>query len=460
MPDLLITDGTVLTMGPAGTLTGSVYVEDGRITEVPSDRRRADTVIDAAGAVVLPGFVQAHVHLCQTLFRGLADDMDVVQWLRERIWPLEQAHDPDSIAASARLGIAELLLGGTTAALCMETAHHTEVVFEAADELGIRASIGPALMDRLEPGTEMIGTGTADAIQTLTDLIAMWHGAAGGRLAVAASPRGPRNATRATWAECVALARRHGLVLHTHVDENREQADRLARDPDGRDVYALQSYGALGPKLVMAHGVWLDDGEKELVRAAGAHICHCPSSNLKLASGVAPIPEYLEMGINVALGADGAPCSNTLSALGEARLAALLHKPRCGPGAMPASRVLEMATIGGARALGWADRIGSVEAGKRADLIVIRTNRAHATPTTGGDAAGQVVYASRDEDVTDVVVDGRQVVAGGRLLTASLDAIVVDAERQRSLVLNRSGLALDPRDNRPVRQRSGEAAEQ
>jgi 5-methylthioadenosine/S-adenosylhomocysteine deaminase len=440
MPDLLITGGTVLTVGPAGVIQGSVYVVDGRITEVPSDRRRAATVIDATGRLVLPGFVQAHIHLCQTLFRGLADDMDVVEWLRERIWPLEQAHDEASLRASAELGIAELLLGGTTSILSMETTRHTHASFEAAAALGIRACIGPALMDRREPGTEMIGMTTAEAVDELTGLLGPWHGAEGGRLRVAASPRGPRNATPELWAACVSLSRDHGLVLHTHVNENKEQAELLARGPDGRDVYALERYGALGPSLVMAHGVWLEAGERDLVRERGAHICHCPSSNLKLASGVAPIPDYLDAGINVALGADGAPCNNTLSALGEMRLAGLLHKPRFGPRAMPAGRVVEMATMGGARALGLADEIGSVEPGKRADLVVIGRERAHTRPVIGGDPAGAVVYACRDEDVTDVVVDGRHVVVDGQLLTAPISEIVAAAERERAAVIGRSGL--------------------
>lgn len=437
--DLLIADGTVLTGGPAGVVLGSVYVKDGLVVEVPSRRRRASTVIDASGCLVVPGFVQCHVHLCQTLFRGLADDMDVVEWLRERIWPLEQAHNEASIRASAELGIAELLLGGTTTVLGMETTRYTDVAFDAAAALGIRARLGPALMDRLEPGTEMVGRGTDEAIADLHALISDWNGAAGGRLGVAVSPRGPRNATPELWAECVGLAARHGLVMHTHVNENREQAERLARDGDGRDVHALDRYGALGPALVMAHGVWLDATERALVRDRGAHICHCPSSNLKLASGVAPVPEYLAAGINVALGTDGAACSNTLSALDEMRLAALLHKPTAGPAAMAAPVVFAMATRGGARALGLSDRIGSIEVGKAADLVVVSRRGAHCRPTAGGDPYSDLVYACGDRDVTDVVVDGRHVVGDGHLLTQSLPDILDGAERERRALLGRVG---------------------
>jgi cytosine/adenosine deaminase-related metal-dependent hydrolase len=229
--------------------------------------------------------------------------------------------------------------------------------------------------------------------------------------------------------------------MHTHVNENRAQAELLARDSAGRDIFALDRYGALGPALVMAHGVWLEERERELVRDRGAHICHCPSSNLKLASGIAPIPDYLDMGINVALGTDGAPCSNTLSALDEMRLAGLLHKPRYGPRALPATAVLDMATMGGARALGLAGEIGSIEVGKRADLVVIGRQRPHCRPVAGGHPASEVVYACRDQDVTDVVVDGRHVVAGGELLTASVSEIMARAEKERVSLLGRAGLA-------------------
>jgi cytosine/adenosine deaminase-related metal-dependent hydrolase len=267
---------------------------------------------------------------------------------------------------------------------------------------------------------------------------------------VAVSPRGPRNATPELWAECVALAARHSLVLHTHVNENRRQAELLARDPAGRDVHALERYGALGPSLVMAHGVWLEPDERELVRDRGAHICHCPSSNLKLASGIAPIPDYLDMGINIALGTDGAPCSNTLSALDEMRLAGLVHKPRYGPRAMPAATVLDMATMGGARALGLDHEIGSIETGKRADLVVVARRHPHTRPSTGGDPVSELVYSSRDQDVTDVVVDGRHVVGGGRLLTGSLPDILERAEAERAALLGRAAL---PGLSRPADRR-------
>jgi len=436
--DLLVRGGLVLT--PGGAVEGSVYVEDGRIAELPSPRRTAGTVIDASGRLVVPGLVQAHVHLCQTLFRGLADDLDVVDWLRSRVWPLEQAHDAASMRASARLGIAELLCSGTTTVLSMETTRHTDASFEAAAELGIRAVIGPALMDRWEPGTDMEGGTTAGALESVADLIARWHGGAGGRLGVALSPRGPGNATAELWRACVGLAAEHDLVLHTHVSENRQQAERLAAELGGRDAFVLDAVGALGPRLVMAHCVWLDPDERALVAARGAHVCHCPSANLKLASGVAPIPEYLALGINVALGADGAACNNNLSGFTEMRLAALLHKPRAGPKAIPAATVVDMATMGGARALGLAGQTGSLEVGKRADLVVVARDGLHARPDGATEVVARLAYAHTGADVRDVVVDGQVVLSDGRLVFGSEAEIVAEAEQQRALLLERARL--------------------
>jgi cytosine/adenosine deaminase-related metal-dependent hydrolase len=418
-----------------------VYIDEGRIVAVGEAPATASEIVDAAGGLVLPGFVQAHVHLCQTLFRGLADDMEVIEWLRRRVWPLEQAHDAESLRASAELGVAELLLGGTTTVLSMETTHDTEASFEAAAALGIRAVIGPALMDQLEPGSEMLGGHTtAAALDLLAGLRARWHGACGGRLGLAVSPRGVRTATEDLWRASAELASSEGLVLHTHVNESFEQASRLAAAFGARDVYALDGWGALGERTVMAHCVWLEPGEQDRVRARGAHVCHCPSANLKLASGVAPIPGYLSDGINVALGADGAACNNNLSALTEMRLAGLIHKPRHGPAAMPAAAVLRMATMGGARALGMAGEIGSIEVGKKGDVIVLRRDGLHARPVAGSTIESEVVYAHTAADVAVVVVDGRVVVVDGALLTGSEQAIRDQAECQRLAILRRAGL--------------------
>ena len=440
MADLVVRGGIVVASAHAEPFVGDVVVEGDRIVAVRpgSETITADVQVDASGCLVIPGLVQAHVHLCQTLLRGLADDMEVIEWLRRRVWPLEQAHDHRSLRASAMLSVAELLTGGTTAALTMESDRHTGAAFEAAQELGIRATIGKALMDRYEPGTEMEVPDSDTAWADQMNLFETWHGSAGGRLRVALSPRGPRNATADTWRRCVALADEADLRLHTHVNENRVQADLLGASPEGRDLEALASWGALSPRLVMAHAVWLSDRERDLARRHRPHVCHCPSSNLKLASGFAPVPGYLADGLNVAIGADGAPCNNRLDGFEEIRLAALIHKPAAGPRAVPARVAFDMATMGGARALALEREVGSIEAGKRADLAVVRRDRLHSTPAGGADVYSELVYAHTASDVDTVVVDGRLVVAAGRLLTGDESAIRAEAETQQSALVARA----------------------
>lgn len=445
MSEVAVLGGMIVTNGPLGMVEGDLLIDGGRIvavlarTDAAAGRTAADTVIDGRGCLVIPGLVQAHVHLCQTLFRGLADDMDVIDWLRERIWPLEQAHDASTMRASCELGVAELLRSGTTSALTIESVRHTDEAFGAAERLGIRATTGKALMDLWEPGTEMVGESTEDALTELRVHIDRWHGSADGRIRVAVSPRGSRNATPDLWREGVAIAEQADLRIHTHVNENREQAELLGTRPEGRDLVALHAWGALGPRLVMAHSVWLDEHERRLARAHKPHVCHCPSANLKLASGIAPIPDYLADGLNIALGADGAACNNGLDAFVEMRLAALLHKPRFGPRAMPAATVFEMATMGGARALGLADEIGSLEVGKVADVVLVRRGGLHTRPVAGSGFAAQLVYAHRSSDVETVLVGGRVVVLDGRLVTADEDEIRANAEVARETLLTRIG---------------------
>jgi 5-methylthioadenosine/S-adenosylhomocysteine deaminase len=417
--------------------TGNLYVEDGVIREVGSQRTVADTVIEAAGRLVLPGFVQTHVHLCQTLFRGQADDMDVVDWLRLRIWPLEQAHDEGSLYNSARLAIAEMVQSGTTCALTIETVRHTEAALQAVLDTGFRATCGKALMDNREAGTNMLGESTEDGLAESMRLLRRYHGAGEGRLRYALSPRGTRNVTDQLWARVRDIAQEEGVIIHTHAAENRAQSERLAHLPGGRDVQYLHSLGILGPNLVLAHCVWVTPQDQETLASTGTRVAHCPSANLKLASGFAPIPEMLERGLTVGLGADGAPCNNNLDMFQEMRLAALMHKPTYGPRAMPASTVLEMATLGGARALGLEDQIGSLEVGKRADIIVISGDGLHLSPQTSGDPVSALVYSHRATDVETVIIDGCVVFQDRRFTTLDEREIRQAAERSIEQLLDR-----------------------
>ncbi len=438
MKTLLIKNGKIITMNPnRDVLDGNIYIEDGKIVEVPSSRQTADTIIDAQGKLVLPGFIQIHVHLNQTLFRGMADDMDVVDWLKLWIWPLEQAHNPDSVYASARLSIAEMVRCGTTTAMTMETLNHTEAAFSAAGDMGFRAVIGNAIMDHWEVGTEMIGETTDIALRKSIDLFEQYDGKFNGRLHYAFCPRGTRNASDDLWKEVAQISQQKNIKVHTHVAENREQSDRLAKE-GSRELDYLDRMGVVNSNLVIAHGVWLTDEEHDLLARKGVSVAHCPSANFKLASGIARVPEMLAKGVNVALGADGAPCNNNLNAFMEMRLAALIHKPRRGPKSMPAMQVLEMLTINGAKAAGLEDQVGSLEPGKRADVTIINREELHASPKSSTNPVTQLVYEHQSSDVDTVIIDGEVLLQNKQFTRWNTGEIINGAELQLKKLITRT----------------------
>ncbi len=411
-------------MDPARRIVDAdVLVRDGRIAKVGRMGGRADgqAVIDCKGLVLLPGLIQAHIHLCQTLFRGLADDLALEAWLAKRIWPLEAAHTEESVYWSAMLGAAELLLGGTTAILDMETVRHTGAAFEALESIGLRATAGKCLMDAPSNPKSLCET-TERALQESADLCAKWHGAADGRLRYCFAPRFAPSCTGPLLRAVSDLAARTGAVIHTHAAETPLELQIVKRETGSDELAYLDSVGISGPRSALAHCVWVDEEGIARLARQKTNVVHCPSSNLKLGSGVAPIPEMLAAGCPVAIGADGAPCNNRLDAFTEMRLAALIQKPRLGPESLPAAQVLELATLGGARALGLETEIGSIEVGKRADLIVLDLEGPHTQPDEA-DLISRIVYSARAADVRHVVVDGRVVVKEGVLKTAKVEEI-------------------------------------
>jgi 5-methylthioadenosine/S-adenosylhomocysteine deaminase len=426
-----------------------LLVEDGRIARIASGLRapRGATVIDCAGKVVMPGLVQAHVHLCQVLFRNQADGLELLEWLSQRIWPYEAAHDARSLRFSARLGIAELLLSGTTCVLDMATVRHTGEVLRAAEEGGIRYTGGKCLMDA--PGSPPdLREDARTALDEAERLGTRWHGAADGRIRWALCPRFVLSCTDELLRGVRDLSSRHGWLVHTHASENRAEVEQVRARTGTDNVAHLARLGLSGPRVVLAHCVHLTASEARSMARSGTNAVHCPGANLKLASGIAPLPRLLSRGVNVALGADGAPCNNTLDAFHEMRLAATLHLPAFGPRAMPAAEVLALATIRGARALGLEREIGSLERGKRADVTVLDLRVPHASPA-GADLHGTVVYSARPSDVTDVLVDGRAVVRGRKLLTLDAAALARGAPAELLRVLRR---VRAPRSDRRARR--------
>jgi 5-methylthioadenosine/S-adenosylhomocysteine deaminase len=438
---VLIKGGAVVTMDATGTvLDGDVLVRGRRIEAVGRDlsAASADVTIDARGCAVLPGFVQTHVHLCQTLFRGAADDLALLDWLKRRVWPLEAAHDPSSLRAAARLGVAELLRGGTTCALTMETVNHTEEVFRVVEQSGFRATVGKCMMDKGEEVPAGLREESEDSIRESLALLEKWHGRADGRVRYCFAPRFAVSCTRGLLERVASLARERGVMIHTHASENVSECELVEHETGMRNVLYLDSLGVSGPHVLLAHCVHLGDDEVGLLASKGTHVAHCPSSNMKLGSGVAPVSELLARGVSVSLGADGAPCNNRLDMFTEMRTAALLQKVSRGADALPAARVLRMATTGGARALGLEGEIGSLEAGKLADITVLELGRLHTTPRP--EVVSTVVYAAEARDVRDVLIDGRPVLREGRLQTLDEREVIAEAARQYELLAARSGI--------------------
>ena len=435
---LLIKGATVITLDETNhVFEGDVLVEGSRIAAMGASlSAQAAEVINARGQVLSPGFVQTHVHLCQTLFRGAADDLALIDWLKKRVWPLEAAHTPESIYASARLGIAELIRGGTTCALTMETVNHTEHVFRAIEESGFRATVGKCMMDRGDQVPEGLREQTEASIAESLELLDRWHGAADGRIRYCFAPRFAVSCSRELLERVALLARERGVLVHTHASENKDEIEIVERDTGRRNIEYLNEVGLAAPYAVLAHCVHLNDEEMEILRRTGTHVAHCPSSNLKLGSGIARVAEMIERGISVSLGADGAACNNRLDMLTEMRTAALIQKALHGPEALPALQVLRMATIDGARAMGLADEIGSIKVGKRADLTLFDLNELRTTPCP--DPVSTIVYAAEASNISTVIIDGQVVMRDRKLAVLDEKAVLAEANLQAGLVQSRA----------------------
>ncbi|NLC07347.1 MAG: 5'-deoxyadenosine deaminase [Syntrophomonadaceae bacterium] len=433
---ILIRNGQLITMNSQRDIyQADIIIEGKRIASIIPKPQQSidpadfDLVIDATGKIVMPGLIQAHIHLSQTLFRGQADDLELLDWLQQRIWPLEAAHDEESLYYSAMLGCAELFRGGTTCIMDMETVHHTDAAFQAILENGLRAVSGKVMMDCGEGVPDGLREKAIESIQESVRLLEKWHGRDEGRIRFAFQPRFAVSCSDDLLREVARLADYYGVMIHTHASENRREVGLIQRERGARNIVYLHELGLTGPNLLLAHCIWLDDSEIEILRQTGTSVVHCPSSNLKLASGLAPVPEYLEKGITVALGADGAPCANNLDMFQEMRLAALIHKVRYGPTAMPAAQVLEMATLSGARAMGLEEEIGSLEVGKRADLIIVNLNQVHSLPETDVDPVSRLVYSARASDVETTIIDGRVVMFNRELLTINEREVIENCNR-------------------------------
>ena len=342
MKPLLIQNATIVTMNDQQEiLHGDLLIEDRIIKAIGPDIAANDCdIIDATDMILIPGFIQTHIHLTQSVLRGQADDLELLDWLKKRVWPLEGAHTEESNYLSAKLGIAELIKGGTTSIIDMETVNHTESAFEAIKETKYRAMSGKCMMDYGSGVPSSLMENTEASLKESLRLLKKWHQTENNRIDYAFAPRFVVSCTETLLNEVGKMAKEFDVMIHTHASENRGEIELVQKDRGMRNITYLQSLGLTGEQLVLAHCIWLDEEEMKILADSGTRISHCPSSNMKLASGIAKIPELLEMGAAVSLAADGAPCNNNMDMFREMRHAALIQKARTlSPTVMPASSV-------------------------------------------------------------------------------------------------------------------------
>lgn len=374
--------------------------------------------------IVAPGLVGAHVHSVQSLGRGIADDEELLDWLFEHVLPMEAGMDAEAMEVAATLGYLECIESGTTTVVDHLTVNHADRAFEAAAAVGIRGVLGKVLMDRDSP--DGLLEETREGLQESEALIEQYHGTDDGRIRYAVTPRFAITCSEECLRGARELADRYdGVRLHTHASENRRECEQIRERTGRRNVEWLHEVGLTGPDVLLAHCVWTDERERELLAETGTNVVHCPSSNMKLASGVAPITDYRARGITVALGNDGPPCNNTLDAFTEMRQASLLAKvDSLDSTALPAEDVFEMATIDGAKAAG-VDRVGKLDAGWKADILGISTANSRSTPIH--DPLSHLVFAAHGDDVEFTMVDGEVLYDGGH---TTVDAAEIRARAQ------------------------------
>ncbi len=422
--DAVVHNGTLVTVdaripliqnGWIGIRTGAIEAIEADCADTP--RPDAALTIDAAGGIVMPGLVNTHTHLPMTLFRGLADDLPLMDWLNGHIFPAEARFiQPETVHWGTLLACAEMLLSGTTC--CCDGYFHEETVATAVAETGLRAVLAQGVIDYPAPGVPDPGQNIAHARR----YVQRWHGRTD-LITPSIFCHAPYTCSDATLTAAKAAANELGLRFQVHVAETRFDRDQSVRDNGHSPVAHLDRLGILDPGTLMAHCVWVDEADIAIMAHRGCKVAHCPESNMKLASGIAPVARMHEAGITVGLGTDGCASNNDLDLFGEMNTAAKLHKLATGdPTTLDAATVLKMATVDGARSIGLEDRIGSLAVGKQADIVILDPRAPHLTPVYHPDS--HIVYAADGGDVRHVLVAGRQVVKDRHLLTVNVHKVI------------------------------------
>ncbi|URN94085.1 MAG: amidohydrolase [Candidatus Pristimantibacillus lignocellulolyticus] len=431
MSKIWIENGLFITM--AGTtpkvLTGHMVVTDDVITYIgetrPADVEGFDR-FDGKGLVFMPGLVNTHGHAAMTLLRGFSDDLNLQVWLQEKMWPMEEKYVDQDTRAGSNLAIAEMLLSGTTTFVDMYD--RMDQVAEASVEAGIRAFLTRGVIGLCSPEVQ-----TAKLEEAIS-FAKQWNGQGNGRISTMLSPHSPYTCPPDYIARIVQAAHDLNLPLHTHMSETKAEVQQNVDEYGKRPVAHLDALDFFSRPALLAHAVHLTDEEIELLAARGASISHNPISNLKLASGVARVPDMLKAGVKLSLGTDGVASNNNLDLFQEIRAAALLHKGVSGdPTVVPAYTALQLGTSMGAEAI-WKSEIGTLEVGKKADFIAIDIDQPHFFPRT--DLISHLVYAANGRDVSHVWIDGKQVVSNRTLLTMDEEKVRFEAQASFERLLN------------------------
>ena len=415
--------GTVVVDHETVIEDGAVAVEDDEIVAVgreddltyqfpDHEERRFD--------LVCPGFVQTHVHSVQSPGRGLADDTDLFEWLEDHILPIESELTADELELASTLSYVELLSHGTTCCVDHLTVDHSERAFEAAGETGIRGALGKVLMDRNSP--DGLQEPTEAGLAETRELIEQYHGAFDDRVRYAVTPRFTPTCSEACLRGAREIADEYeGVRIHTHASEHESVIGDVTEERGMGDIEWLHEVGLTGEDVVLAHVILTSDREREILAETGTHVTYCPSSNMKVGAGIAPIVDYLDREINVALGNDGAPANNTLDPVAEMRQATLLQKvAHEDPRTLPAETVFRMATRNGAKAAGF-EQVGALREGWKADVIGVTTDSSRGVPFH--DPYSYLVYAANGEDVQFTMVDGEVVVEDGTVTTVDTEDV-------------------------------------
>jgi Cytosine deaminase and related metal-dependent hydrolases len=439
LENILLEHGTIITMDEKRRIimeNGSVLIEGNRVAAVGKElKEKAEKRIDCKNKLILPGLIDCHVHLAQALLRGSADDLALVPWLRGRVWPLQSTYNSEIGRLSAQLCMIEMIKSGTTTFVeCMlHTKYGFDEIAKEVESTGLRAVLSKTLMDMPYYADQsmyegMIETKEGSMKETIS-MIQKYHGKANNRIHVWFGPRTPGACSPEFYREMSARAKEYDVGITLHLAETKGDIVFLKKEYGMTPIEFMEHCGLVGKHVIYVHGVWLPKSDFPKIKGT---VCHCPASNLKLASGFAPVEELINANVNVALGCDGAPCNNTYDMIKEMRLAALIQKPRLmDPRVLPAEKVLEMATINGAKPTHWNKELGSIEKGKLADLIIIDLHKPHLIPMRN--PVSTLVYSANGSDVDTVIVDGKLLMENRELKTIN-EAKVIDEVMEKGLL--------------------------